>query len=185
MCPLYNCMDNIFGKKANVESLDERDSTNSMAVMSEGEGKSDIETSSNSNSGFSAYELQQRLAKRKLCILRKPNVEDIPTSITLVSDTKSCIDKSCGVADPKTRQVDGRRIHTEVKSERKFNLDKEKFEQQLHIDAEQKGKDKVKNKREYNLEREKFERQLCIDAEEKDRRKREFKLEKERMEHQF
>ncbi|MBW0512943.1 hypothetical protein O181_052658 [Austropuccinia psidii MF-1] len=102
MCPFYNCMDNIFGKKANVEALDERDSTKSMAVMSEGEGETDIETSSNSDSGLSAYELQQRSAKRKLGIPRKANVEDIPTSITPVSDTKSCIDKNCGVTDPKS-----------------------------------------------------------------------------------
>ncbi|MBW0512942.1 hypothetical protein O181_052657 [Austropuccinia psidii MF-1] len=53
------------------------------------------------------------------------------------------------------------------------------------MDAEQKEKDKVKNKREYNLEREKFERQLYIDAEEKDRIEGEFELEKERMECQF
>ncbi|MBW0538644.1 hypothetical protein O181_078359 [Austropuccinia psidii MF-1] len=72
MCPFYNCIDNIFGKKANVEALDERDSTKSMAVMSEGDGKSDIETSSNSDSGLSAY-------KRKLGIPCKENFEDIPT----------------------------------------------------------------------------------------------------------
>ncbi|MBW0526796.1 hypothetical protein O181_066511 [Austropuccinia psidii MF-1] len=71
------------------------------------------------------------------------------------------------------------------KSECKFNLEKEKFERQLCIDAKQKEKDKVKNKMEYNLEREKFERQLCIDAEEKDRCKHEFELEKECMERQF
>ncbi|MBW0567327.1 hypothetical protein O181_107042 [Austropuccinia psidii MF-1] len=103
MCPFYNRMDNIFGKKENVEALDERDSTKSMAVMSEGEGKADIETSSNSNSGLSAYKLQQRLAKRKLGIPREANVKDIPTSITLVSDTRSCIDKNCGVTDPKSQ----------------------------------------------------------------------------------
>ncbi|MBW0464910.1 hypothetical protein O181_004625 [Austropuccinia psidii MF-1] len=224
MCPFYNFMDNIFGKKANVEALDKRDSTKSMAVMSEGEGESDIETSSNSDSGLSAYELQQRLAKRKLCIPRNPNVEDIPTSITPVSDTKSCVDESCGVTDPKIqsgeakghcknlkdindqKDRDKENFHMKLfenfitmqkgkwmaeesilkeKSECKFNLEKEKFEQQLHIDTEQKEKDKVKSKRGYSLEREKFDRQLCIDAEEKDRHKCEFKLEKERMECQF
>ncbi|MBW0526797.1 hypothetical protein O181_066512 [Austropuccinia psidii MF-1] len=100
MGPFYNCMDNIFGKKSNVEALDERDSTKSMAVMSEGDGKTDIETSSNSDSGLSAYKLQQRLAKRKLGILSKANVEDIPISITPVSDTRSSINKNCGVTDP-------------------------------------------------------------------------------------
>ncbi|MBW0510893.1 hypothetical protein O181_050608 [Austropuccinia psidii MF-1] len=150
-----------------------------MAVMSEGDGKTDIETSSNSDSGLSAYKLQQRLAKHKLSIPSKENVEDIPTSITPVSDTRSSIDKNRGVTDPKKESI------LKEKSEREFNLEKEKFERQLRIHAEQKEKDKVKNKREYNLEREKFERQICIDAEEKDRYKREFELEKERMEHQF
>ncbi|MBW0556164.1 hypothetical protein O181_095879 [Austropuccinia psidii MF-1] len=199
MCPFYNRMDNIFGKKANVEALDKRDSTKSMAVMSEAEGETDIETSSNSDS-------------------------DIPTSITPVSDTKSCINKKHGVTDPKSQSggAKGRNknlkdindqkdrdmdnFHMRLfknfiimqqgkwtaeesilkeKSKHKVNLEKEKFERQLRMDAEQKEKDKVKNEREYNLEREKFERQLRIDAEEKDRREREFELEKERMEHQF
>ncbi|MBW0540395.1 hypothetical protein O181_080110 [Austropuccinia psidii MF-1] len=77
--------------------------TKSMVVMIEGKGKTDIETSSNRDSGLSAYELQQRLAKRKLGILRKANAKDIPTSITPVSDTKSCIDKNHGVTDPNSQ----------------------------------------------------------------------------------
>ncbi|MBW0578384.1 hypothetical protein O181_118099 [Austropuccinia psidii MF-1] len=103
MCQFYNLIDNIFGKKANVEALDERDLTKSMAVMSEEEGKTDIETSSNRDSGLLAYNLQQRLAKRKLGILSKANAKDIPTSITPVNDTKSCIDKNNGVTDPKSQ----------------------------------------------------------------------------------
>ncbi|MBW0492645.1 hypothetical protein O181_032360 [Austropuccinia psidii MF-1] len=182
-----------------------------MAVMSEGDGKTDIENSSNSNSGLSAYKLQQRSAKHKLGILSEANVEDIPTSITPVSDTRSSIDKNCGVTDPKIQSGAAKGRHKNLKdindqkdrdmenfhmklfenlitmqqgkwtaeesilkekSECKFNLEKEKFERQLRIDAKQKEKDKVKNEREYNLEREKFEQQLCIDAEEKDRGER-------------
>ncbi|MBW0579572.1 hypothetical protein O181_119287 [Austropuccinia psidii MF-1] len=204
MCPFYNRMDNIFGKKANVEALDERDSTKSMAVMSEAEGETDIESSSNSDSGLSAYELQQRSAKRKLGIPSERNVEDIPTSITSSGRAKGRSKNLKDINDQKDRDMDN--FHMKLfenfitmqqgkwtaeesilkeKSECEFNLEKEKFERQLRMDAEQKEKDKVKNEREYNLEREKFERQLRIDAEEKDRREREFELEKERMERQF
>ncbi|MBW0584752.1 hypothetical protein O181_124467 [Austropuccinia psidii MF-1] len=64
------------------------------------------------------------------------------------------------------------------KSKHEFNLEKEKFEQQLHIYTEPKEKEKVNNEREYNLEREKFERKLHIDSEEKDRPQCEFELER-------
>ncbi|MBW0534886.1 hypothetical protein O181_074601 [Austropuccinia psidii MF-1] len=70
------------------------------------------------------------------------------------------------------------------KSENEFNLDKEKFEKQLYIDAEHK-KEKVNNEREYNLERENFEGQIHIDAEEEDKPQCEFELEKEHMDCQL
>ncbi|MBW0561181.1 hypothetical protein O181_100896 [Austropuccinia psidii MF-1] len=167
MCPFYNCMHNISGKKANVEALDKRDSTKSMAVMSEGKGESDIETFSKSDSGLSEYKLQQRLAKRKFCIPRNPNLENIPTSITPVSDTKSCIDKSCGVTDPKIQSGEAKGQCKNLKDiNDQKDRDMEHFHMKLFENFITMQQDKwmaeesilkEKSKHQFNLEKEKFE----------------------------
>ncbi|MBW0556597.1 hypothetical protein O181_096312 [Austropuccinia psidii MF-1] len=64
MCPCNNCMDHVFGSKANVSAFSEMDTTKEEEVieLTDSDSNSDVEDASNSKSGLSAYEKSQRKA---------------------------------------------------------------------------------------------------------------------------
>ncbi|MBW0524932.1 hypothetical protein O181_064647 [Austropuccinia psidii MF-1] len=62
MCPCFKGMDQIFGNKPNIESLNEFDSALPATIIdvSDLDKESDPNTSSHTDSGLSAYELQEK-----------------------------------------------------------------------------------------------------------------------------
>ncbi|MBW0466886.1 hypothetical protein O181_006601 [Austropuccinia psidii MF-1] len=80
MCPCYELMDSIFGKKPNVSEFDEMDSTKAPMVIdvSEEEGESDVDGSRKRKSGLSAYKIQKRRTKHQQKVQEKA-AEDLPT----------------------------------------------------------------------------------------------------------
>ncbi|MBW0529497.1 hypothetical protein O181_069212 [Austropuccinia psidii MF-1] len=225
MCPCYEQMDSIFGKKPNVSAFDEMDSTKAPTVIdvSEEEGESDLDGSGKSESGLSAYEIQQRRTKHQQKVQEKA-VDDLPTVAPtsevsdVVAKNLSNVASASDGCQPKPQLLfgkgrkktlkdrniqedqDNEQLHMKLfenfiklqhsrwskeKNECDYTLEKEKFERQLHLDAEAKDTKKTEKEREYNLEKEKFERQLRLDIEDKEKRQRDYNLERERMEHQF
>ncbi|MBW0566523.1 hypothetical protein O181_106238 [Austropuccinia psidii MF-1] len=94
MFPCYEQMDSIFGKKPNVSAFDEMDSTKAPTVIdvSEEEGESYLDGSSKSESGFSAYKIQQRRTRHQQKVQEKA-VDDLPT-VAPTSEVNDVVAKS-------------------------------------------------------------------------------------------
>ncbi|MBW0565763.1 hypothetical protein O181_105478 [Austropuccinia psidii MF-1] len=206
MCPCYEQMDSIFGKKPNVSAFDEMDSTKAPTVIdvSEEEGESDLDGSGKSESGLSAYEIQQRRTKHQQKVQEKA-VNDLPT-VTPTSEVSDVVAKNLSnVAlasdgcQPKPQLLFGKGRKKTLKDR---NIQEDQDNEQFHMKlfenfiklqhsrwSEEKIIVKEKNERDYTLEKEKFERQLRFDAEAKDTKKtekeREYNLEKEKFERQL
>ncbi|MBW0466337.1 hypothetical protein O181_006052 [Austropuccinia psidii MF-1] len=191
MCPCFKRMDQIFGNKPNIESLNEFDSALPATIIdvSDSDKESDPNTSNHTDSGLSAYELQEKKENKRKIHKRQTQpkaghagklvapLQMAGTSKRAQGNMREIYEKEAHEENDQRMRFFGDFVTAQSKQwatdanyqkeaqERDYTLQRAQFARQLRLDEEARLRMKTQSDRDYDLEKLKLDQQLVIERE--------------------
>ncbi|MBW0489048.1 hypothetical protein O181_028763 [Austropuccinia psidii MF-1] len=184
-------MDQIFGNKPNIESLNEFDSALPATIIdvSDSEKESDPNTSNHTDSGLSAYELQEKKEKKRKIHDGKSQPKaglagKLVAPLQMAGTSKRAQGNMREIYEKEAREENDQRMrffgdfvtaqskqwatdanYQKEARERDYTLQRAQFARQLRLDEEACSRMKTQSDRDYDLEKLKLDQQLVIERE--------------------